>query len=226
MTKVINLEKMPQSIVDPAKRQTVDEAIRKAVRDIQTAVKGLQKEDIHATSATVEAWQEVKRELSERRDKAWLHVKEDASLVDSEKAQRLAMWRGWYVTRVTYANTVLRILNEYPQAGWQFDEVVKNIVPTKSLDEIADEAATVEVPKEAREHAALITIARQAVEGLRAWEHNHNVSKLRLDQLFSLDEKELATRWGMGTILSPDYHSLAFGGLIARGREMNEELFV
>lgn len=217
---------MPSSIVDPAKRQAVDDAIRKAVRSLQTAVKGLQKEDIHATSATVEAWQEVKRELSERRDKAWLHVKEDASLVDSEKAQRLAMWRGWFVTRVTYCNSILRILAEYPQAGWQFDEVVKNIVPTKSLDEIADEAATVEVPKEAREHAALITIARQAVDGLRAWEHNHNVSKLRLEQLFQLNEKELALRWATGAILEPDYHTLAFGGLISKGRQLVEESIV
>lgn len=226
MTKVINPEKMPTSIVDPTHRQAVDDAIRKAVRSLQTAVKGLQKEDIQPTSATVEEWQQVKRDLAERRDKACEHILADDSLVDNEKAQRLAMWRGWYCSRATYCNTVLRVLSEYPQAGWQFDEVVKNIVPTKSLDEIADEAATVEVPKEAREHAALITIARQAVDGLREWEHTHNVSKLRLEQLFQLNEKELATRWATGSILRPDYHTLVFGGLIARGREMNEELFV
>lgn len=226
MIKFLNPEKMPSSIVGPTHRQAVDDAIRKAVRSLQTAVKGLQKEDIQPTSATVEEWQQVKRNLAERRDKAWQHVKEDASLVDSEKAQRLAMWRGWYVTRVTYANTVLRILNEYPQAGWQFDEVVKNIVPTKSLDEIADEAATVEVPKEARDHAVYITAAREAIESLREWERQHHVSKLRLDQLFSLDEKELSTRWAMGTILSPDYNSLAFGGLISKGRQMVDEFIV
>lgn len=217
---------MPSSIVDPTHRQAVDDAIRKAVRSLQTAVKGLQKEDIHATSATVEAWQEVKRALSERRDKACEHILADDSLVDNEKAQRLAMWRGWYCSRVTYANTVLRILNEYPQAGWQFDEVVKNIVPGRPIDSVADEAATVPVPPQAKEHGALITIARQAVEGLREWEREHNVQKLHLEHLFQLNEKELALRWATGTILQPDYNSLAFGGLIARGRELNEELFV
>lgn len=226
MTKVINPEKIPTSIVDPARRQAVDDAIRKAVRDIQTAVRGLQKEDIQPTSATVEEWQQVKRDLAERRDKAWLHVKEDASLVDSEKAQRLAMWRGWYVSRVAYVNAVLRILNEYPQAEWEFDGIVRNIVPTKSLSAIADEAATVEVPKEARDHAVYITAAREAIESLREWERQHNVSKLRLEQLFQLNEEQLALRWATDTILSPDYHTLAFGGLISKGRQMVDEFIV
>jgi len=226
MTKVIDLEKIPSEIVDPAKRQAVDDAIRKAVRDVQTAIRGLQKEDLHATSATVEAWQEVKRALVDRRDKAWQHIKEDDSLVESEKAQRQAMWRGWYVTRASYCNTVLRDLTEYPQAGWSFDEVVKNIVPTKSLDAIADQAATVEVPKEARDHAVYITAAREAIESLREWERRHNVSKLRLDQLFRLNEKELATRWATGTVFSPDYKSIEFGGLISKGRQMVDEFIV
>ncbi len=226
MTKVINPEKMPTSIVDPTHRQAVDEAIRKAVRDIQTAVRGLQKEDLHATSATVEAWQQVKKDLAERRDKAWQHIKEDDSLVESEKAQRLAMWRGWYCTRTTYLNTILRILNEYPKAQWEFDEIAKNIVPSKPLDAIADEAATVPVPKEARDHAVYITAAREAIESLREWERQHNVSKLRLEQLFQLNEKELGTRWATGTMFNPDTSSIAFGGLISKGRQMAEELFV
>lgn len=225
MTKVIDLEKIPSEIVDPAKRQAVDDAIRKAVRDVQAAVRGLQKEDLHATSATVEAWQEVKRALVDRRDKAWQHIKEDNSLVESEKAQRLAMWRGWYVTRASYCNTVLRVLTEYPQAEWEFDEIIKTIVPGRPIASIAAEVATVPVPPQARQHGALITIARQAVEGLREWEHTHNVSKLRLEPLFQMNEKELALRWATGSILRPDYN-IEFGGLIARAREMNEELFV
>ena len=212
---------MPSSIIDPNKRKTVDDAIRKAVCDIQTAFRGLQKEDLHATSATVEAWQEVKRALVDRRDKAWQHIKEDDSLVESEKAQRLAMWRGWFVTRVTYCNTILRVLGEFPQAEWEFDEVVRNIVPGRSIDEIADEAATVLVPPQAKDHGIYIAAAREAIESLREWERQHNVSKLRLEQLFQINERELSLRWATGSILRPD-RSL----LISKGREFAENQFV
>ena len=222
----MTLDKMPTSIVDERKRQEVDKTIRGAVKKLQSSLLRLNQEpDVQTpASACLEEWQAAMQAVNERREKASEHIMTDMSLADSERAQRLSAWAGWHKRITSYITTIIRILSEF-SAGWEWDETLQTITPTIDITKVAEEVATVPVPQEAREHVALIVIAQQAVEGLRAWEREHGCVKLHLEQLFSLSEEELAQRWATGAIQRPVIDA-PFSGLINTGREMAESQYV
>ena len=71
--------------------------------------------------------------------------------------------------------------------------------------EVAEAEAVRDVPPEARDHALLLAIVWDAINGLRKWEQEHDVKKIRLEELLSLDETQLAETWANGNIHYPSY---------------------
>lgn len=191
---------VPQTIINRNKREEADRDIRKTVASVQTAVRSLAEDSdvVIPASSIVKEWKAAAKAADVRLEKAKERILQDYGLAESEKQQKIAAWQGWHKRVSTQITHVVICLEKYPQAAWKYDEYLQNIVPTASLSAIADEAATVQVPKEAEEHALLLSLVYDAVNGLRQWEKEHGIDKKRLEELFCYDEKRLAELWATG----------------------------
>lgn len=196
----IDSKKLPRYVVDKRKRDQCDKDLRRTVTIVQEAVFGLAKETdvVIPTSADIQAWNGVATNADKRLEKAKETIMVDDSLTDSEKLQRIGAWKGWHKRVTTFVTHIVRNMQAYPQAQWQFDPNLQTIIPTADLSSVVDVAATVEVPQEAAEHAFLLSLVWDAVQGLRRWEGEHSVDKRRLEELFSFNEQRFAEAWAIG----------------------------
>ena len=202
---MIDYNQMPQRTINNKKREIIFNDIRRAVIFVQDAVRNLAGEGNIKIPASVSVndWKTALQESDTRLGKARQSIIEDDGLAEAEKLQKLSAWRGWHKRIATAINVITRNLENYPQAGWKYDEVQATIIPTADIEAVADEAAIVDVPEDAKAHAQLICAVMESITRLRQFEHEKNVAKIRLEQLCALDGDSLAGLWADGSIKRP-----------------------
>ena len=108
---------------------------------------------------------------------------------------------------VELVNTINNAMFATQQLVWKYDEQCQVPTPTVSVDEIAMQMATVDVPDLAIYHHTLIDAVRQAYGDLRQWEEKNNVARKPLQHLFAMNANRLAKEWasgGFGVAEAPD----------------------
>lgn len=203
---MLDYTKMPRRITDTRQRQDIDNDLRFAVRRVQEAVNALRELQGFTIPATADPaeWEKALNAATARKEKAVEAITDDPTLTDEERKAKAKTWRGWHKQLAMYCATITSTIHDYPTLKWTFDEATATITPTADIFALASDAATVDVPAEASDHAMLICFARDAVNALRKWEREHNVAKVRLEVLLNLEEDELAERWATGSIFYDD----------------------
>ncbi|MBQ8095949.1 MAG: hypothetical protein IJ243_02515 [Prevotella sp.] len=203
---MLDYTKMPTRITDQRKQQDIDNDLRFAVRQVQdaiTALRSLQGFTIPAT-ACIDEWTNAVAAAREKKERALQAISDDPTLQEEEKAAKVKKWKTWLKQVAMYSSSITSAIHARPELKWTYDEATATIVPTADIFALACDAATVDVPDEASDHAMLICFARDAVNALRKWEREHNVAKVRLEVLLNLEEDELAERWATGSIFYDD----------------------
>ena len=205
--KKMNRELVPSQIMLEKERVEAAGEIGKAVKSIQDAVICLQNLPDFETpqSADPSDWKEALKKADKRKDEALKAIAADVVLTQDGKAELAGEWKQWHFQAATSCNIIIKHLTNYPACKFVFSSSTQNIVPTIPITEVAEAEAMRDVPPEARDHALLLAIVFDAVSGLRRWEQEHGVKKVRLEQLLSLDEVQLAEAWANGSVRYPSY---------------------
>lgn len=196
-------EKIPQKVVlEKELSQAVGE-LSKSVQQIQDAVQKLKEvQDFTLpTTADPNAWSEALKDADKRKDEALKAIEADLALPTNSKQKLAQDWKNWHKTVAINVNIIIRLVEKNPDCKFQWKN--NTIEPTAPILEVAEAEALRDVPKEAKDHALLLAIVYDAVNGLRKWEREHGVRKVRLEQLLSLDETQLAEAWTNGTLYHP-----------------------
>ena len=203
---MIDYTKMPRRITDQRKRQDIDNDLRFAVRRVQEAVNALRSMQGFSIppTADITAWEKALTAATARKEKAVEALAADPTITEEERKAKAKNWKVWHKQIAMYCASITSTIHAYPSLRWKYDEATATITPTADIFALASDAATVDVPAEASDHAMLICFARDAVNALRKWEREHNVAKVRLEVLLNLEEDELAERWATGSIFYDD----------------------
>lgn len=208
--KKMNRELVPSQIMLEKERVEAAGEIGKAVKSIHDAVISLQNlPDFEIPkSADPNYWQEALKKADKRRNEALKAIAADIRLTQDGKAELAGEWKQWHIQAATSCNIIIKHLTNYHACKFVFSSSTQNIVPTIPIMEVAEAEAMRDVPAEAKDHALLLAIVFDAVSGLRRWEQEHGVKKVRLEQLLSLDETQLAEAWANGSVRYPSYQDL------------------
>ena len=201
----LDKQKIPEKIVlEKELNQAVGE-ISQAVKQIQDAVCALKDiQDItFPTSADPCAWSEALKDADKRKDVALKAIEADVSLPTNSKQKLAQEWKEWHKTVAVNMNIIIRLVTKNQDCKFQWKN--NTIEPTAPILEVAEAQAMRDVPSEARDHARLLALVYDAIDGLREWEHANGVRKVRLEQLLSLDETQLAETWANGSVRYPSY---------------------
>lgn len=203
----IDPQGIPAKVVLEKERTEAAGEIKQALCSIHDAVICLQNlQDFEAPiSADPNDWQEALKKADKRKDDALKAIASSMMLTQENKAELAGEWKDWHKKAATACNSIVKYLTNYPDCKFTFSSSAQNIVPTIPIMEIAEAEAMRDVPKEAKDHALLLAIVYDAVNGLRKWEREHGVRKVRLEQLLNLDETQLAETWVNGNIYYPSY---------------------
>lgn len=205
--KKMNRELVPSQIMLEKERVEAAGEIGKAVKSIHDAVISLQNLPDFETpqSADPSDWKEALKKADKRKDEALKAIASNMMLTQENKVELAGEWKDWHKKAATACNTVVKQVTKYAACKFSFCSSSQNIVPTIPITEVAEAEAMRDVPPEARDHALLLAIVFDAVSGLRRWEREHGVKKVRLEQLLSLDEVQLAEAWANGSVRYPSY---------------------
>lgn len=198
---------IPAKVVLEKERTEAAGEIRLAIGSIHDAVRHLQElQDFEAPrSADPNDWKDALKKADKRKDEALKAVAADMSLTQQNKMELAGEWKEWHKKCASFVNCIVKQLTKYAACKFKFDMELQDIVPTIPTMEVAEAEAMRDVPPEAKDHALLLAIVWDAINGLRKWEHEHDVKKVRLEQLLSLDETQLAEAWANGNIHYPSY---------------------
>lgn len=201
----VDITKIPEKIVLEKELNQAAGEINQAVRQIQDAVKKLQEvQDItFPQSADPNAWSEALKDADKRKDEALKAIEADVALPTNSKQKLAQEWKEWHKTVAVNMNIIIRLVTKNQDCKFQWKN--NTIEPTAPILEVAEVQAMRDVPSEARDHARLLALVYDAIDGLREWEHQNGVRKVRLEQLLSLDEKQLAEAWANGSVRYPSY---------------------
>ena len=199
----VDITKIPEKIVLEKELNQAAGEINQAVRQIQDAVCALKEiQDITIpASADPNAWSEALKDADKRKDEALKAIEADLALPTNSKQKLAQDWKNWHKTVAINVNIIIRLVEKNPDCKFQWKN--NTIEPTAPILEVAEAQAVRDVPKEAKDHARLLAIVYDAIDGLREWEHQNGVRKVRLEQLLSLDETQLAEAWTNGTLYHP-----------------------
>lgn len=198
---------IPAKVVLEKEKTEATGEIRLAIGSIHDAVRHLQElQDFEAPlSADPRDWQEALKKADKRKDEALKAIASNMMLTQENKLELAGEWKEWHKKAATACNTIVKQITKYAACKFTFDLVLQDIVPTIPTMEVAEAEAMRDVPPEARDHALLLAIVWDAINGLRKWEREHDAKKIRLEQLLSLDETQLAEAWANGNIHYPSY---------------------
>lgn len=199
----VDITKIPEKIVLEKELNQAAGEINQAVRQIQDAVCALKEiQDItFPTSADPSAWSEALKDVDKRKNVALKAIEADVSLPTNTKQKLAQEWKEWHKTVAVNMNIIIRLVTKNQDCKFQWKN--NTIEPTAPILEVAEAEAVRDVPSEARDHARLLALVYDAIDGLREWEHQNGVRKVRLEQLLSLDETQLAEAWANGSLYYP-----------------------
>lgn len=199
----LDIKQIPEKIVLQKELSQVAGEIQQSVRQIQDAVCALKEiQDIaFPTSADPNAWSEALKNADKRKDEALKAIEADMALPTNSKQKLAQEWKEWHKSVAVNVNIIIRLVTKNPLCKFEWKN--DTIEPSVPILEVAEAQAMRNVPSEAKDHALLLTIVYDAINGLRKWEYENGVRKVRLEQLLSLDEKQLAEAWVNGSLFYP-----------------------
>lgn len=183
---------MPETIIIEGERQMIDEALRKSLREAQNAYSALKeladlKEVPEAHKCTTEWLNQItmdKRKAVENAD----------FLTAVQKSSQIAHW-GKFAKKVHgYIDVVQGFISSIPSEQYVFDEGLGTFY-IKDLPALVNSRCTHKVPENAGKHYQLVQDVRKAINDLREWELKEDLKKLRLEDLFRLNERQIAEAW-------------------------------
>ncbi len=194
---------VPSTVIIQQQRAEILSDLRMAIKSVQDAVNILRGiSDVGVPhSASVEDWKNALTAAAERKESAKRAINGDPSLTGEEKESKLRGWKLWHKAVAGHVGGIIRTLQKWPQASWQWDAVAENIVVGRPTADIADEMATRPVPPEAKQHGRLLGKIYESIADLRRWEQHHNVRKLPIEALLKTPAESLGEQWATGSIL-------------------------
>lgn len=204
----INPTGIPEKIVLQKELSQAAGEIQQSVRQIHDAVGRLQElQDFTLpTSADPNTWSEALKDADKRKDEALKAIEADMALPTNSKQKLAQEWKEWHKSVAVNVNIIIRLVTKNPLCKFEWKN--DTIEPSVPILEVAETQAMRDVPPEARGHARLLAHVWDAINGLRKWEQEHGVRKVRLEELLSLDETQLAEAWATGSVRYPSYQDL------------------
>ena len=198
---MIDAKEIGKTIVVERELFEVENDLRKDIRLMQDAYAALRDmPDYQCPVALSELnAQEIDRLTAQRVSR----VEADDSLLNSEKEQRIKVYKNLHRAVVTQINAIRRIFEKWSDVDFQYSETLQNIVPTSDLQKIVEQRCERQVPELCKQHARLICNVFQSISKLREFEKSEGVSKLRLENLYNLSSDRLAEAWADGSIMQP-----------------------
>lgn len=187
---------MPKTFVSPMVRRDTDAALRRAERDIN---------ENYSKLASMREMPELPKDIT-KIDKDLIDgffaprleaVRNDISLTEDERDEKIRNWSRIRATAYKYMNSVQVTLAQWPEAVWKYNADTQSFYIDDFFD-IVDTRSTFDTPKEAQEHYALIQDALAAVKRLREWEQSQDAKTMPLLALIRLTPEQLAEIWRSG----------------------------
>ena len=196
MDKIEVKNVMPARFLSAGVRKDTDAALRRAERDIN---------DLANKLASMREIPEIPKDIK-RINKDFIDsvfaprmeaVRNDLGLTEDERDEKARLWQRICATAQKYANSIIEILEQWPEVNWQWDEESSHFIAA-NLHEVVDIRSTFDTPKEARQHYKLIHDALKAVSKLREWEQLQDAKTVSLITLVRLTPSQLAEAWYNG----------------------------
>lgn len=213
------IKEIPSTVIVPQELADTESEMRKDIRRMQAAYASLRdlQDYICPTSIDELTTDEIDRLTDERTAK----VMADTTLLPTEKAERIKIYKRLHRFVALNVNMVNKILQKWPGCNFVYDEAVRNIVPTTDLHTVAEALSVRDVPKIVQKHADLINSVMAKISALREFERTESVTKVRLEILAQWDAETLAAKWANGDILRPAVSPDAY----LQGLEYRREIF-
>ena len=198
MKKLQNIHKLPDMICVEHERRNFDDAIRKAVQELQGAYRALSNIKELAPISTDLA--DITAEwIRTKTGKRMALVEKDMSLTESERITRLASWQSIIARASRYIKTIERVVSEWHGASWVYDGLIENFY-CNNIDDVVRAMSTHAVSDEAKGHYFLVWQCIEFVRGLRRWEDEHNVKSQPLADLQCMTAESFAEMWVDGCV--------------------------
>ena len=170
-----------KTIIVEQERRDAETSLRRGIREIQEQITELQKIAEWVTPSDIKtiSYEYFKGVIAPCVDA----VRSDISLTEKERQERLLSWRQLCAQVGRHTSRIVAVVEAWPEVTWEYDNTVKNFVPTSDLNSIVDARSTHPVPPLAIEHFELIQEAKNAVQQLREWEEKHNIKTMPLQSL-------------------------------------------
>ena len=187
---------MPERFVSPMVRRDTDAALRRAEREVN---------ENYGKLASMREMPELPKDIT-KIDKDLIDgffaprleaVRNDITLTEDERDEKIRNWSRIRATAYKYANTIQVTLSQWPEAVWKYNADTQSFNIDDFYD-IVDTRSTFDTPKEAQEHYALIQDALAAVQKLRKWEQSQDCKIVPLLALIRLLPEQLAEIWRSG----------------------------
>lgn len=149
-------------------------------------------------------------------------INENPALPSSAKEGLLKDWVTIHRQAAKDIGIVRKLYDAIPATNIKKNEFLEGLY-VLDADGLAREAATVEVPQDAKTHYKLIAGVRDAVSALRTWEKEKDIKKYRLGVLIDhvSDVQLFAEKWARG-----DYHRQVLDDVDRRKQQIFEETFL
>lgn len=184
---------MPETFVNSSARRDTDAALRRAERDLNTyASRVTEMREIPdlPTDITLVTEDFIRKAITPRLEA----VKNDLTLTEDERDERVKMWKQISNTATKYANAIKEILLQWPEVEWQYNNE-ENFYQAVNATEVVNKRSTFQVPEEAKMHYGLIRDALSAVKKLREWERTQDAKTVSLATLVRLTPSQIAEAW-------------------------------
>ena len=184
---------MPETFISSVARRENDAALRRAERDLNVYASRLaEMREIPDLPTDIRLVTEdfILKAITPRLEA----VKNDLTLTEDERDERVKMWHKISNTATKYASSITDIINEWFDVVWQYNDE-ENYYQAVNANDVVNRRSTFPVPEEAKQHYELIHNALAAVKELREWERTQDAKVVSLVTLVRLSPSQLAEAW-------------------------------
>ena len=196
MKQTQNIHKLPDRICLEHERRNADDALRKAVQELQGAYRALSN-IVELAPISTDLADITIEWMREKTGNRMALVEQDMSLIEEERTTRLASWRSIIARATRYIKTIERVVSEWQGASWVYDEQIENFF-CANIDDVVRAMSTHAVGDEAKEHYLMVWLCINQVRALRRWEDEHNVKSQLLADMQCLTAESFAEMWVEG----------------------------
>ncbi len=193
---------IPRRVLLRKKKEQAGDTLRRDIRNLQQAYAELSRlvktESLCEVPPLAEITTKWAKDLINSRTDA---VFASPVLTGEQKQDALAQWQKVGRKLTPLAARIESAVCGYGSERFTYDEQANNYV-FPGIEDYLNTTCTVDVPQAASEHWLLINIVKDAVEGLRKWENEHDVKMISLFPLVRYTTaEELAEQWAEGSII-------------------------